>query len=88
MAALGEAACEEEGAEEDWEGVDLSPETGQMVKQADPTGALGLLALVKKDFLKNKKGGKVRGKKGDRKWGKGGPKTCFECRAEGHIGAE
>ena len=53
-------------------------------KEADPTGALGLLALVKKDFLKNKKGGKA-GRKGD---SKGGPKTCFECGAEGHICAE
>ena len=59
----------------------------QMVKQADPTGALGVLAFVKKDFLKNNKGGKGV-KKGDRKGGQGGPKTCFECVAEGHIGAE
>ena len=69
------------------ESIDLSPETEQIVKQADPAGALGLLALVKKDFLKNKKGGRGS-KNGDRKGGKGGPKTCFECGAEGHIGAE
>ena len=66
------------------EGVDLSPESEQIVNEADPAGALGLFALVT-DFLK------MRGKgcrKGDRKSGKGRPKTCFECRAKGHIGAE
>ena len=85
LAAVGEAPAEEEEIEEGWEGVELSPETDQKVREADRTGALGLLALVKEDFLKNKKGGK-KGRKGDCKCGKG--KACYECGAEGHIGAD
>ena len=61
------------------------PESTQLMEQ-DPSGAF--LAVVKKDFLKAKNGGKGAGKKGDKeaKGGKKGkPRVCYKCGAEDHT---
>ena len=60
------------------DGEELSPELTQTLLEQDSTG--GLLAIVKKDFLKNEKGSKGKGK-----GTKCGPRACFECGADDYL---